>query len=52
MKAKLADKQLGALNDTGCSLAQNFSAETFILTFARKLGKKYTAIRQDTLFNA
>ena len=47
VKAKSADKRLDTLNDTGCSLAQNFCAETFILPFARKLGKKSTAIRQD-----
>ena len=27
VKAKSADKLLDALNDTGCSLARNFSAE-------------------------
>ena len=45
VKAKSADKLLDALNDTGCSLARNFSAETIILSFARRQGKKCTAVR-------
>ena len=40
VKAKSVEELLDALNDTGCSLAQNFGSETFILSFARKQGSK------------
>ena len=45
VKAKSVDELLDALKDNECSLARNFGAETFIPAFARKQGKKCTAIR-------
>ena len=39
-KAKSVEELLDALNDTGCSLARNFSSETIIPSFARKQGNK------------
>ena len=40
VKAKSVEELLDALNDIGCSLAQNFGSETIIPSFARKHGNK------------